>query len=54
MILASNLCDFMFKYSLKQLFIYTLQMNSSFENDVFINKENLQILCLDTFDSSGQ
>jgi len=50
--LASNLCDFM--YSLLLLFICTLQMNSNFENHILINKENLQILCIDTFDCSGQ
>jgi hypothetical protein len=51
--LASNLCDFMFKYSLLLLFICTLQMNSNFENHILINKENLQILCVDTFDCYG-
>jgi len=51
--LTSNLCDFMFKYSLLLLFICTLQMNSNFENRVLINKENSQILCIDTFDCSG-
>jgi len=52
--LASNLCDFMFNFSLLLLFIFTLQMNSNFENHILINKENLQILCIDTFDCSGQ
>jgi len=29
-------------------------MNSNFENHVLVNKENLQISCVDTFDCSGQ
>jgi len=35
--LASNLCDFIFKYSLLLLFICTLQMNYNFENHILIN-----------------
>lgn len=52
--LASNLCDFMFKYSLLPLFICNLQMNYNFENHILINKENLQIFWVDAFDCSGQ
>jgi hypothetical protein len=53
-ILAGNLGEFIFKYSLLQLFICCLQMNSKFKSHFFINKENVKILCVDTFDCSGQ
>jgi hypothetical protein len=53
-ILADNLCEFMFQYSLLQLFVCCLHVNFNFKNHIFINKGSLKILCVDTFDYSGR